>query len=55
MQRGLSREEIAVAWYDLLEEQMDDALPGKAKDACLIELIDRCKRRNITSDLLKIL
>ncbi|WP_420196879.1 toll/interleukin-1 receptor domain-containing protein [Chthoniobacter flavus] len=55
MQQRLRRKDVIVAWYDLFEEQMDDQLPGKPIDLCLIELLDRCKQRQLTKDLLEIL
>jgi hypothetical protein len=55
MQKGLNRDEVGVVWFDVLAERMDDFMPQKAIDACLVELLDRCNRRRKTSDLLSVL
>lgn len=53
MQKGLSRLEVRTAWFDVFEENMDDFVPGGAIDICLVELLERCKKRQKMAELLR--
>lgn len=51
LQARLSRDEVAQLWFDLFVSRMDDYLPQKAKDACLIEMLLRCNERRLMEEL----
>jgi len=55
MTKGLSRAEIAVVWFDVLGESMDDFIPGQGLPSCAMELLIRANKRNCRVKLLRLL
>lgn len=49
------RERVGVIWQDVLDERMDDCLPGKDIEVCIQELIVRAEAARKLSILLEIL
>jgi hypothetical protein len=48
----LSRQEIAVIWFDLFERRMDDEAPNGDVSMSCVELLDRAHRRDLLADLI---
>ncbi|MCI0734827.1 MAG: hypothetical protein L0Y50_00880 [Beijerinckiaceae bacterium] len=40
----LKREEISVIWFDTFADGLEDHLPSKSKNECVMEMILRAKR-----------
>ncbi|BAZ31059.1 WD-repeat protein [Cylindrospermum sp. NIES-4074] len=44
MRQWLDRDQVGTIWYLTLKTKMDDTIPGKNKDQCIIELLEKTKR-----------
>jgi hypothetical protein len=53
--KRLSRPEISNIWFDLFETRMDDDMAGRELSECIIELLDRAKRRLLLPQVLEFL
>jgi hypothetical protein len=51
MTARMSRSEVGILWFDLFEVKMDDEMPGRPIGDCVIDLIDRARKRNKLRDL----
>jgi hypothetical protein len=40
----LGRDEIGIVWFDTLGSDMDEDIPGRSRDACIMKLISRAGR-----------
>jgi len=55
IEKGLSRAELAVVWFDVFGEAMEDIIPGQGLANCTMELLIRARRRSHLDDLFKII
>jgi len=53
MSKRLSRTEVGTLWFDLFEESIEDAIPGREKVECVIGLIEKCRQRKRLSELVR--
>lgn len=53
MTERLSRSDIGVLWFDMFGTSMDEDLPGRSKQDCVIELLARTSQRNSQEALLE--
>lgn len=52
---GIPRDKVGIIWCDVLEERMDDEMPGKPVGECLQELIRRADTRDKLDELLEVI
>jgi hypothetical protein len=51
--KRMSRDELAVVWYDLFVSRMKDDMDGRTHSECLLELLLRAGSRNKTAELIR--
>ncbi len=52
MTTRLGRSEVATIWFDTLETKMEDDMASWSSGECIIELLDRVRKRNLLSSLI---
>ncbi len=48
----MNRKEVSTIWFDTLEMVMDDDMSGRELVECIIEMLDRVRKRNILQKLI---
>ena len=53
MTKRMDRDEVGTVWFDTLESKMDNDMQGRTMSDCVIDLLDRAKKRNKLADVIE--